>query len=88
MCRPKVRLSVRAKQIIQMLKAKTMPNKTTTEKRTKPVQSFQKMSRTLFLQHVNGFISHRTFVVCQEKNLIIFLNIKSNFIIRVFLLFC
>ena len=63
MCRPKMRLSVRAKQMIQMLEAKIMPNKTTTKKRTRPVQSFQKM----FLQHFNGFISHETFVVYQEK---------------------
>ena len=42
----------------QMLrfKVKTRPNKTTV----------RKMLQALSLQHFNGFILHRTFVVCQE----------------------
>ena len=49
----------------------------------------QKMLQTLFLQHFNGFILHRTFVVYHESCCIIFL--KTSFSLRrngVFLLFC
>ena len=42
------------------------------------------MSQMLFLQHFNGFILHRTFVVYHKMLFIIFLKIKSNFIIGVF----
>ncbi len=55
------------------------PNKTTV----------QKMLQTLFLQHFNGFILHRTFVVYHESCRIIFL--KTSFSLwrnGVFLLFC